>query len=201
MQDDNSDNSGAEPETPQDNSQRNCRKQFQHRRDRPEDSQESDTEPSPSPSIDTHKKFNKSRGDERKDKSQRYKKEDSFVPEFPEKDRLAAKERLKSALNQVSPAVHSNPKGKRTYATLYVGNLGFNASEDLLATLTISKRIRVDKVIIPRVNGRSKYGFIDISWAHSAPVNPADLCILYSGRIQVNSRPIYFRELREKGNN
>ena len=160
--------------------------------------------PSSPPSIDTHKKFNKSRGDERKDKSQRYKKEDSFVvPEFPEKDILAAKARLKSALKQVSPAVHSNPKGKRTYATLYVGNLAFNASEeDLRAKLsTISKRIRLDKVTIPRVNGRSKYGFIDISWAHSAPVNPADLCIIYSGRIQINTRLIYFRELREKGNN
>ena len=28
-----------------------------------------------------------------------------------------------------------------------------------------------------------------------------DVCIVYSGMIQVNSRPIYFREVREKGNN
>ncbi len=101
------------------------------------------------------------------------------------------------------PAVHLNPKGKRTTATLYVGNLEFNVSgKDLPRLLdTTFKRIRVEKITIPRVNGQSKYGFIDISWAYQAPVNPVDLCIRLSGKVQVNSRLIYFRELRDKGNN
>ena len=106
-------------------------------------------------------------------------------------------------MDQEKISVHYSQKCKRNTAALYVGNLEFNTSEDDLSESlrTIFKRIRLEKVTIPRVNGRSKYGFIDISWAHSAPVNPADLCILYSGRTQVNSRPIYFRELREQGNN
>ena len=106
-------------------------------------------------------------------------------------------------MDQEKDSVHYSLKGKRDTATLYVGNLEFNTSEDDLreSLRNIFKRIRLEKVTIPRVNGRSKYGFIEISWAHRAPVNPADLCIINSGRIQVKSRPIYFRELREKGNN
>ena len=50
-QDDSSDNSGAELETPQDDSQINGWDRFQHRRDSPEDSQESDSVPSSPPSI------------------------------------------------------------------------------------------------------------------------------------------------------
>ena len=199
-QNDSSGNSGAEPETTQDDSQTSSWDRFHNSRDSAEDSQESDTEPSPSPSIDTHKKFNKSRGDERKDKSQRYKKEGSFVvPKFSNKDRNTAIARFQAAMDQVDDSVHHSLKGNRNTATLYVGNLEFNTSEVKLNT--IFKRIRLEKVTIPRVNGRSKYGFIDISWAHRAPVNPADLCIINSGGIEVNSRPVYFRELREKGNN
>ena len=106
-------------------------------------------------------------------------------------------------MDQVDDSVHHSLKGKRNTATLYVGNLEFNTSEDDLRDKlnTIFERIRLEKVTIPRVNGRSKYGFIDISWARRAPVNPADLCIINSGRVEVNSRPVYFRELREKGNN
>ncbi len=104
------------------------------------------------------------------------------------------------ALDQVDPSVHFNPKGKRETATLYVGNLEINANEqDLRQALDrIFKRIRVDNITIPRVDGRSKYGFIEISWANHAPVKLADLCIKNPGMIQVNSRPIYFCELRNK---
>ena len=87
--------------------------------------------PSSPPSIDTHKKFNKSRGDERKDKSQRYKKEESFVaPKFPKKDRLAATARIADAPKQVDPSVYLDPKVKRTTETLYVGNLDFSTSDE-----------------------------------------------------------------------
>ena len=103
----------------------------------------------------------------------------------------------------MDPSVHLNPKGKRKTATLNVGNLEFNANEqDLRQALDrFFKRIHVDKITIPRVDGRSKYGFIEISWAHRAPVKLADLCIKNSGMIQVYSRPIYFRELRNKDEN
>ena len=92
-------------------------------------------------------------------------------------------------MDQVDDSVLYSLKGERGTATLDVGNLEFNTSEDDLreSLRTIFKRIRLEKVTIPRVNGRSKYVFIDISWAHRTPVNPADLCIRNSERIQVNS--------------
>jgi hypothetical protein len=202
-QDDSSDNSGAEPETSQDDSLISIWDRYHISRKSAEDSQESDTETSPPPSIDTRKKFNKSRGDESKDKSQRYKEEDSFVvPKYSKEDRAKAYARIQAALNQVDQAVHFKSRGERKHATLYVGNLEFNASEqDLRKALDrLFKKVRVEEVTIPRVNGRSKYGFIEISWAHRAPVQILDLCIIHSGMIQVNSRPIYLRELRDKGN-
>ena len=106
-------------------------------------------------------------------------------------------------------SVHSNLEGKRRAATLYVGNIHYNdvgnihynaSEQDLREALDkIFKRVRMEKITIPRVNGRSLYGFIEISWAHSAPVKTSDLCTMHNSRkVQVNSRPIYFRELRDK---
>jgi hypothetical protein len=105
------------------------------------------------------------------------------------------------ALQQVRKSAHSDREGKRDSATLYVGNLEYNASEQDLreAMDPIFQKIRVERITIPRANGRSMYGFIDISWAHGAPVKASDICIARnSGKVQVNSRPIYFRELRDK---
>jgi hypothetical protein len=122
----------------------------------------------------------------------------SFV--FPKESRIkrsAACARIKEALDQVPYSVHLNSRGDRDTATLYVGNIDYNASEqDLSKALDkIFQRIRVEKVTIPRVNGRSMYGFIEISWARKAPVKASDLCIHWSsGRVTVNGRPIYFRE-------
>ena len=134
------------------------------------------------------------------DKSQRHKRNSYTAPKESEKDRNEAIERISKALNQVDKSVHFNPKGKRKTATLYVGNLEFNASEqDLGESLDkVFRKIKVEKITIPKVQGKSKYGFIEISWAQRAPVNPKDICIKHSGMIQVNSRPIYFRELRNK---
>jgi hypothetical protein len=131
------------------------------------------------------------------------KRERYTVPKDSKEDRAKASARISKALDQVDPSVHLNPKGKRKTATLYVGNLDFNANkQDLRQALDrFFKRIHVDKITIPRVDGRSKYGFIEISWAHRAPVKLADLCIKNSGMIQVKSRPIYFRELRNKDEN
>ena len=204
-QDDSSDNSGAEPETSQDDSQINSWNSCQHGRDSPEDSQESDTESSPSPSIDTHKKFNKSRGDERKDKSQGYKK-DSFVPDkAPKQERMAAHGRLKKAFTHVTEEtmeMHKSQKNRAT-ETLYVGNLAFNTTDkDLSKALHyhFGNVIVVEKITIPCINGKSKYGFIELSWPRSTMKDTADLMTLHSGVIPVHGRRIYFRELRDKGN-
>jgi hypothetical protein len=56
----------------------------------------------------------------------------------------------------------------------------------------------VDVINVPNFNGRHKgYAFITISWVRDAPVDPADICQLYSGMIQVNSRCLYFQELHD----
>jgi len=197
-QDDSSDNQGAETETPPSDSQKR-QGTFNSRRDSPNDSQESY---SPLASLE-HLKCDRFQGGERKDKSQGYKKGGSFVvPKFPEDYRREAYTRVKAALAQVHQAVHLNQKGNRTTATLYVGNLKFNASEEnLYKSLNYTFNwILVDNITIPRVNGVSKHGCIDISRAHQAPVKLAYICITLSGRIQVNSRPICFRKLRDKVN-
>jgi hypothetical protein len=130
------------------------------------------------------------------------KKRGSYIhPTESKEDRSEAGARIVQSLRQVHKSVHSNREGKRDSVTLYVGNLEYNASEqDLREALDpVFQKIRVDKITIPRVNGRSMYAFIDISWAHGAPVKPSDICIVHnSGKLQVNSRPIYFRELRDK---
>ena len=125
------------------------------------------------------------------------KKRKFVFPKRPKEERSAAGARIQAALEQVPNSVHLNSRGKRDTATLYVGNIDYNASEQDLSNALdkIFKRIHVEKVTIPRVNGRSMYGFIEISWARGAPVKASDLCIHNSsGRVTVNGRPIYFRE-------
>jgi hypothetical protein len=61
-----------------------------------------------------------------------------------------------------------------------------------------SGRIHMNELIIANHHGRSKgYGFITMSWVREAEVDPADICKLYSGMIQVKSRRLYLQELRE----
>ena len=85
-------------------------------------------------------------------------------------------------------------------ASLYVGNLDYNSDSNLLFK-TLRKyfryRIKVDKVMAPENNGKSRgYAFVTLSWAKAANVNPSDICKYHSGMIDVNSRYIYLRELR-----
>ena len=58
----------------------------------------------------------------------------------------------------------------------------------------------VEKVTIPCVNGKSKYGFIELSWAQATMLDIADIMTVFSGVLKVNARRIYLRELRDKGN-
>ena len=63
------------------------------------------------------------------DKSQGHKRGSYVPPKESKKDRAKATARISKALDQVVLSVHLNPQGKRKTATLYVGNLAFNASE------------------------------------------------------------------------
>ena len=121
-------------------------------------------------------------------------------PTESEKVRHEAQERIEVALNQVPDAVHFNPKGQRTTKTLYVGNLDYNSDSTILDKALrqyFRKRIKVDEVIVPENNGKSRgYAFVTLSWAKTAIVIPSDICDMYSGMIDVNSRYIYLRELR-----
>jgi hypothetical protein len=64
----------------------------------------------------------------RSDKLQRYKRSSYIPPKESKEDRTKATARISKALDQVPLSVHLNPQGKRKTATLYVGNLAFNAS-------------------------------------------------------------------------
>ncbi len=122
-------------------------------------------------------------------------------PKEPKICRIQADENLDKALGKVPDAAHFDEGHERKTATLYVGNLNFQASEaDLSNALNvIFKRIRVEKVTIPQRNGKSLgYAFIELSWAVGAPVKMFDLCVKWSALVFVNSRPIYFREIRNK---
>ena len=90
----------------------------------------------------------------------------------------------------------------RATETLYVENLDFKATEeDLSEALShLGDSIVVEKVAIPCVNGKSKYGFIELSWAQAAMLDIADIMTVFSGVLTVNGRRIYLRELRDKGN-
>ncbi len=68
---------------------------------------------------------------------------------------------------------------------------------DILKAIWIhfKRRIHVDVIDIPNSNERHQgYASITISWVRDAPV---DICQLFSGMIQVNSRCLYFEELHD----
>ncbi len=123
------------------------------------------------------------------------------VPKEPKKVRDEAQVAISAALDKVSDTIHFNRRGKRTMETLYVGNLEFKAStKDVKDVLDkVFRKIHVEDVAIPRKDGRScGYAFVNLSWDNASDINPFDICKLYSGMLDVNSRPIYFRELDSK---
>jgi len=124
-----------------------------------------------------------------------------IFPQASKKDRKEAYKRLADAMSKVPDKVHLDKKGKRKTATLYMGNLEYNASDDDIYHALNEEflKVRVEDVTIPRLNGRSLgYGFVKISWAYNAPISMKDTCIYRTGNVFVNSRPIYFRELNDK---
>ena len=124
-----------------------------------------------------------------------------IFPQASKKDRKEAYKRLADAMSKVPDTVHLDKKGKRNTATLYMGNLEYNASDDDIYHALNEEflKVRVEDVTIPRLNGKSLgYGFVKISWAYNAPISMKDTCIYRTGNVFVNSRPIYFRELNDK---
>jgi hypothetical protein len=87
-----------------------------------------------------------------------------------------------------------------------VGNLDYNSNAEplhnaLLKALKTNfrKRIRLDMTDLPESNGESRgYGFVTLSRAEAANVNPSDICKVYSGMIDANSRYICLQELRKE---
>ncbi len=112
-----------------------------------------------------------------------------------------AQKALTAALDQVPATIHFDQRGKRTTATLSVGNLEFKAStKDLKNALDAEfDEIRVEFVVIPRKDSRFRgYAFATLSWAQASKVDPSDICTFYSGMLYVKSRQIYLRELDSK---
>ena len=115
---------------------------------------------------------------------------------------MAALARLNKAVAQVPDKVHSSRKNRAT-ETLYVGNLAFNTTEEDLSEALehyLGIGIVVENVTIPCVNGKSKYGFIELSWAQATMLDIDDIMTVYFVVLKVNERRIYLRELRDKGN-
>lgn len=116
-------------------------------------------------------------------------------------ERREAYERIQKALNKVPDKVSWDFNGDRTICDLYVGNLDFNANRgDLLKSLRpYFGRVHVENVSIPPGKGSRNrgYGFVALSWARDAAVDPADICSMLSGRIKVNSRRIYLCETQD----
>ncbi len=74
-----------------------------------------------------------------------------------------------SAYARVPAKVHRSRKNRATEA-FYVGNFAFNTSEEDLSEALehyLGSAIVVENVTIQSVNGRSKYGFIELSWAQA----------------------------------
>jgi hypothetical protein len=124
-----------------------------------------------------------------------------IVPTAPKKVRDEAQEALTAALDQVPATIHFDQRGKRTTATLYVGNLEFKAStKDLKDELDAEfYEIRVEDVVIPRKDSTSRgYACFTLSWAKASKVDPSDICTIYSGMLYVKSLQIYLCELDSK---
>ena len=84
-----------------------------------------------------------------------------------------------------------------------MGNLEFKASTKELKDVLdrLFNKIHVEDVVIPLKDGRScGYGFVTLSWAKGSTIGPANICEVFSGMLDVNSRPIYLCELDSRDN-
>ncbi len=83
-------------------------------------------------------------------------------------------------------APHSTEPGgsgrhRRAVDALYVGNLAFNTTEEDLSEAlehNFGPAIVIENVTIPSVNGKSKYGFIELSSAQATVLDIDDIMII-----------------------
>ena len=128
------------------------------------------------------------------------------IQSAPEPERETAQCNINAALKQAIGQIGKSRKYKKTTCEFYVGNLEFTVGDkELFQSLDNSwclAKFQLERaVVIPHTKGRNRgYGFITLSWPQDAPIDPADICILLSGMIEVNSRPIYLSELRDPTN-
>ncbi len=90
-----------------------------------------------------------------------------IVSKAPKKVGAEAQEALTAALDQLPDTIHFDRQGKRTTATLYVGNLEFKASNKELKDALDREfhKIHIEGVVIPRKDGRFRsYAFVTLSW-------------------------------------
>ncbi len=80
-----------------------------------------------------------------------------------------------------------------------MGNLDYNSDSKPLHTalreIYIRCRIKVDETLVPENNGESLgFAFVTLSWFKAANVNTSNICKVYSGMIDVNSRYMYLHD-------
>ncbi len=165
-------------------------------------SEDTDSESrSPPPPRERLKKSNGNfQSGQDRDKNTQYKKDSFVLHKAPKDQRDAASARVNKAYALVPAKVHRSRKNRAT-ETLYVGNLAFNTTEEDLSKALehyLGIGIIVENVTIPCVNGKSKYGFIELSWATMLDID--DIMTKYFGVLKVNEWRIYLRELRDMGN-
>ena len=61
---------------------------------------------------------------------------------------------------------------------------------------TFASGSRLTRLLFQRIMANLEDMLLTLSWAKTAIVIPSDICDMYSGMIDVNSRYIYLRELR-----
>jgi hypothetical protein len=117
----------------------------------------------------------KSQGDFLRDKSQRYKEDSFVVPKHPTVDEDKADARIQAVLDQVDQAVQRR-------IAIHAIMWGFWGTWNSTPAIKIYvkhletpkqfrwRRFQKKLIFNPKINGLSEYGFIKISWAHSAPV-------------------------------
>ena len=106
------------------------------------------------------------------------------VSSAPKHERQTAYERIQKALNKVPTKISWDFNADRTNCDLYVGNLDFNANRDdhFESLRPYFGRVHIENVSIPPGKGSRNrgYGFVALSWARDAPVDPADICTMLS---------------------
>ena len=129
--------------------------------------------------------------------SPRHKRNRFRVSLAPKEERHAALSRIQKALGKVSNKRSTKSTGERTSCDLYyVENLNCKAdAQDLFDSIHYLSRmgsgIRLETTTVPLRKGCNRgYRFIKLSWDKDAPVDPDDICTIFTGLVKFNSRQV-----------